>query len=148
MWKHIQDLEAKVIDRPLLIEDYHRPEHQRSVPNLRLIPNHSKETPLQAKIAKAVSQKWFTDSAWGSEVSKLRERMDVRPRLHEIKYPPKVFAAKPVPPRVLMPVEIKMHAAVSKSWYQKSQWAEYVRDLKQRMDDRPKLHEISYPPKH
>lgn len=147
MWEHIQGLQAKVVERPMLIEDYHRPVHQRSVPNMRLIPNHTKETPLEASIVKAVSQKWFKESAWGSEVATLREKMDNRPKLHEIKYPPKVFAKKPLGPRALMPIEVQMHAAVSQSWFQKSQWAEHVRDLKQKMDDRPKLHEISYPPK-
>lgn len=147
-WQHLQELQMKVVERPLVLEDYARPEHSRSVPNVRLIPNHTKETPLQAKIGKSISQTWFTDSAWGKEVSSIRERQDNRPRLHEIPYPPKRFPEKKPFTRIKYPLEEQMEQVINQPWYQNSQWCGAVKDIKQRQDDRPKLHEISYPPKH
>mmetsp|Transcript_75273 Transcript_75273/g.164223 ORF Transcript_75273/g.164223 Transcript_75273/m.164223 type:complete len:536 (+) Transcript_75273:184-1791(+) len=146
-WEHIRSLQAKVISRPLLVENYQGPEHVRSLPELRLIPNHTKETPLQAKVHSAIERKDFLESAWGKEVEAIRERQNNRQKLHEIPYPPKVHPKKVLGPRELMPVEVKMEAVINTPWYQKSEWAERVREIKQRMDDRPKLHEISYPPK-
>lgn len=29
-WEHIQELKERVVERPLLVEEYHRPEHTRS----------------------------------------------------------------------------------------------------------------------
>jgi len=143
--KHLEGLQEKVVHRPLLVESYDRPEHHRSAPDLRLIPNHTKETPLEAKVGKCVEQQWFLDSAWGKEVQAIRSRQDSRARLHEIPYPPKVFKAKTLGERELYPLEITMAKTVSQSWFQKSEWADKVREIKQKMDERPKLHELQYP---
>jgi len=147
-WEHIRHLQQKVIDRPLLVENYHRPEHMRSLPELRLVPNHSKETVMETQILNGVEHKDFLESAWGKEVESIRERQNSRTPLSKIAYPPKVFPPKVSGPRALMPIEVQMHAVTHQAWFQKSDWAEKVREIRQRMDDRPKLHEISYPPKH
>ncbi|CAE8592663.1 unnamed protein product [Polarella glacialis] len=134
------DLQERASLRPLLVEDYARPEHVRTAPNARLIPNYTQPTPLEAKIARAMSQPEFHDSQWGKEVKAIRERQDSRTPLSEIQYPPKVYP-RPVFKKVVSPIDERMHAVTSQAWFQKSDWAGHVRELKVRMDDRLPLSE-------
>jgi len=146
-WQHIAELQDRVVHRPLLVEDYQRPVHSRTVPNLRLIPEHTKDTPLQSKVHKAISRSSFQESDWGQEVLAIRDRQNKRPGLHEISYPPKQFQEKQVPAPVPYAMDLRMKAVIAQPWYQKSEWSEKVKEIRQRQDDRPKLHEITYPPK-
>jgi len=43
--------------------------------------------------------------------------------------------------------DIKIRQAVSQPWFQKSQWAADVKEIKDRVNSRPKLHEEKYPNK-
>lgn len=41
----------------------------------------------------------------------------------------------------------RLEELVQADWYKRSGWASQVAEIRQRQDDRPKLHEIAYPPK-
>lgn len=148
-WEHIKEIQRKVIDRPMLHESYERPVHVKPhAVEERLIPEHAKDTIKDMKIKKAVSRQWFTESAWGKEVWGLKEKMDARQKLSEIQYPPKKHAEPPMPRRIIQPMDTRMNEVIQSPWFKKSQWSEAITEMKQRQDDRPKLHEITYPKKH
>jgi len=146
-WAFLASMQERVIDRPLLVEKFEKDRHTKSNPDIRLIPNHAKPVAMNENIRKCVSQPWFTDSAWGKEVSSLRARMDARPKLHEIAYPPKVFPEKPCRPKMGCPLDDRLHEVISQGWYKQSEWAKQVQGIKQRQDDRIPLSEMKYPPK-
>jgi len=140
-WEHIQELKERVVERPLLVEEYHRPEHTRTVENPRLVPEHSKPTLLEAQLHKALSAPDLADYRLA-----IKQRQDVRPKLHEIQYPPKKFVYKPRE-KVMSDMDKRLEELVQADWYKRSGWASQVAEIRQRQDDRPKLHEIAYPPK-
>lgn len=146
-WAHLNSMQERVVHRPLLVEAFERPVHSKSATEVRLIPNHTKPLAIEDNIKKCVSATWFKESAWGKEVSGLKERMDARQRLHEIPYPPKVFPEKPPPPKMRTPLDKRLEDVINQRWFKTSQWASEVAAIRQRQDDRPKLHELSYPPK-
>lgn len=146
-WAFLKSMQERVVDRPLLVESYERPIHSKSETELRLIPNHTKPPQSQINIQKCVSLKSFQDSAWGKEVATLRQRMNDRPKLHEIAYPPKVIPEKPAPQKQYTPLDQRLHDVMSQPWYKKSQWASEVEAIQGRQDNRVKLHEQAYPPK-
>lgn len=146
-WAFLAAMQEKVIDRPLLVEKFERERNTKSNPDIRLIPNHSKPVPLQATVSKCVSQKWFKESAWGKEVEALHARMDARPKLHEIAYPPKKIEEKPPPPKMRTPLDDRLAGVMQQAWFKNSQWASDVKNIQQRQNDRVPLSEISYPPK-
>jgi len=146
-WNMLQSMQQRVVHRPLLVEHFERPVHAKSEPELRLIPNHTKPMNKDISIKKCVSQPWFLESAWGKEVATFKERMDNRPKLHEIAYPPKEIKEKPPPAKFVTPLDKRLEEVMKQPWFGRTQWASEVQNIKQRQDDRPKLHEISYPPK-
>lgn len=85
-WKMIRGIQEKVIDRPLAMEEFRRKEH--SAGPAYAVP----EEPfgIDKKIQIAIAKRSFQESSWRQEVQSIHERADNRPKLHEIKYPPKV----------------------------------------------------------
>lgn len=144
-WAELQNMQHEVIDRPLLVENYERTVHTKKEIEPRLIPNHTKRPQMEQNILKAVSCPDFKDSAWGKELDSLRSRLDVRPKLHEIAYPPKVFKEKPCRPRTETDLDKRVRTCISQPWFSQTQWSTQVQEIAQRMNDRPKLHEITYP---
>merc|ERR1719498_45466 len=116
-WAFLQSMQERVIHRPLLVEKFEKDRHTKSNPDIRLVPDHSKPVPLQQNVNKCVSQKWFTDSAWGKEVASLRERMDARPKLHEISYPPKEYPEKPCRPKMKAPIDDRIDEVMKQAWF-------------------------------
>lgn len=146
-WAMLNSMQERVVDRPLLVESYERPIHSKSETELRSIPNHTKTPQSEEIVKKCVSQPWFLESAWGKEVSALKERMNNRQKLHEISYPPKVIPEKPPPQKILTDLDKRLHQCINQGWYKKSQWASEVKDIQQRQHDRVPLSQIKYPPK-
>merc|ERR1719478_1300027 len=52
-----------------------------------------------------------------------------------------------VRPRQLGPLEKLVADAVAQPWFKNSDWAKTTQDMREKMNNREKLHEISYPPK-
>merc|ERR1712072_744940 len=141
MGNMLQSMQERVVNRPLLAESYERPIHTRSEQELRLVPNHTKPLPKDTIIKKSVSHPWFLESAWGKEVTAMRQRMDQRQKLHEISYPPKEIKEKPPPKKIKTELDMRIEKVIQQKWYQQSAWASEVGSIQQRQDDRPKLHE-------
>lgn len=146
-WEHLADLSNRVLERPMLVEKFERPVHSKSETPSRLVPNHTKPPVMQQIITKSVSQPWFLDSAWGKEVAALKGRMDQRVPLSQIAYPPYKKPEKPPPTKIISPLDQRLLDVRAQPWFQKSAWADQVKEIQQRQDERPRLHEISYPKK-
>jgi len=146
-WAMLNSMQERVIDRPLLVEKYDKDRGTKSNPDIRLIPNHAQPMAMQQTINKCVSQKWFKESAWGKEVAGLRERMDARPKLHEISYPPKVIEERPPPPKMSTPLDDRLKEVMQQAWFKRSAWASDVEAIQQRQNERTPLSQITYPPK-
>lgn len=147
-WAHLRTLQESVFARPLMLEDGgHKTKHERKPTEERLVPSFERPSWLDKKIKSAMTNKEFIDSQWGGEVNSIRERANNRPKLWEISYPPKKIPEKPPPPRQRVPLDEALEKVVAQPWFKKCDWARQVQEIRQKQDDRPKLHEISYPPK-
>mmetsp|Transcript_70815 Transcript_70815/g.124997 ORF Transcript_70815/g.124997 Transcript_70815/m.124997 type:complete len:448 (+) Transcript_70815:64-1407(+) len=150
----LRSVQDSVMSRPLLMDssgsDFHETRSLRtrsaSAGHIRKEP----ETFMETKVERAISMPFYQSSKWAKKVSKIKERMDERPKLHEVKYPPKEVP-EPSDCDVLTPrptwLDQKIHRAILKDSYQNSQWAQHVDELNTKMANREKLSEISYPPK-
>jgi len=108
-WEHLRSMEEKAAGRPLLIEDssYRAPKKtpaasasmgaldsaspiDKSVTiNPHAVFGGREEYEKDVRIREAVSQKWFTQSDWGKQVQGIKDKVNSRQKLHEIKYPNK-----------------------------------------------------------
>eukprot|EP00928_Gymnodinium_smaydae_P030532 TRINITY_DN22681_c1_g4_i1.p1 TRINITY_DN22681_c1_g4~~TRINITY_DN22681_c1_g4_i1.p1 ORF type:complete len:371 (+),score=111.51 TRINITY_DN22681_c1_g4_i1:71-1114(+) len=90
-WEHLRGIKQGVLERPLLVEAA-RPHDwalRRAEDARRRAAPLVREGPLDDKIRRAVSDPSFKESEWARTVQEIRDRMDARPKLHEISYPKK-----------------------------------------------------------
>jgi len=146
-WKMLRSMQAKVLDKPLSMQQFKK-NPVSALDRKRMANPPERPMGVDKKIQIAMEKPSFTQSPWAAEVKNIRKRADSRPGLHEIGYP-KIDPVKPAPrPKVLGPLEKLIEAAVNAPDFKKS--AYYTGDLanlKEKMNTREKLHEISYPPK-
>lgn len=105
-WEHLRSMEQNAASRPLLIEDssYRAPKKtpaSTSVPgeasaidksmdlNPHAVFGGREEYEKDKMIREAVSQRWFTESDWGKQVQGIKDKVNARQKLHEVKYPNK-----------------------------------------------------------
>jgi hypothetical protein len=141
-WEFIRSIQAKVVDRPMLMDQYRK---VLTSTDLRRMASPTKTLGIDLKVQKAIQRKDFLDSPWMEEVNEIKERQNLRPRLHEIPYP-KTAPPKPgVRPRELGPLERQISSTMEKTWFKNSDWAGNIREMTERQNTREKLHEIQYP---
>merc|ERR1712048_775067 len=102
---------------------------------------------VDKKIQAAIARKSFVESQWYAQVQDIRRRQDDREKLCDQTYPPYVRPEIKVRPRSLGPIEKQIQATVNTQWFKNSGWTQSVNELKEKMNNREKLHEISYPKK-
>lgn len=149
-WAHLREIQEKVFERPLLLEDGGQKDpkaRERKPIEERLVPNHSRPTTMDLRIQNAFKSKGYLESQWAGEVKAIREKTANRVPLSDIPYPPKKYPPPPPRPKDTNDTDKRMAKVVSSPWFLKCDWAQQVKEIRQRQHDRPKLHEITYPPK-
>lgn len=89
-WRHLKGLKESVLQRPLLLEQEKNRDwvEQRSAEALqRGIITETAQGPLDLKIQRALVS--FQSSDWGKQVESLKEKLESRPKLHEIHLTPR-----------------------------------------------------------
>jgi hypothetical protein len=145
-WEFIGSLKERVLERPLVLESFER-EPLKPVDLRRMATPAPVPVGIEKKIQNATSKSSFKDSDWAKQVEVIRARQDSRPKLHEIKYTPVHLKPPPPRPRELGPIEKQIVASVNKPWFKNGDWNTAVQGMKDRQNERTKLHEMTYPKK-
>lgn len=143
-WEMIRGLKEKVMERPMLVDDYRKPVH--ATPD-QVKREMGEETELDRKIQRGMAAKSFSESSWAQTVGDIKQRADNRVPLHKIPYPPKKFPEYKPRPNIKSSMDEALERLIKEPQFQKSDWAKSVEGIRERQDNRPKLHEIVYPSK-
>jgi len=146
-WEMLNSMQHRVVDRPLLVENYERPVHVKTETEQRLIPSHMKDLPMERIIKKCVSEPWFKNCQHAQDVAQMNKKREPGRRLHEISYPPKVYKDPPPPRRMVTELDQRLETCVNQRWFKNSEWAAAVEGIRERQNNRVKLCDQTYPPK-
>ncbi|CAK9080056.1 unnamed protein product [Durusdinium trenchii] len=120
-WEHLRAVEVNAFQRPLLIEDFnYRPPRARSEcwdgrvsardGTSRMEPSEPAldSEDFDERLRAAVAGRWFKESDWGKKLKEMKEKVDNRQKLHEIRYPQKCDSHK-------LPKTRLMHALIARA---------------------------------
>jgi len=145
-WSMISALQEKVLERPLVMDEYER--KPMSQAELQKIATPAPQPMgIDRKVKRAIESKQYQESPWAAKVEEIKARQTSRPKLHELKYGKYVRPEIPQREPVLGPLERSLRDTIEKPWFKNSDWAATVQDLQEKQINREKLHEITYPPR-
>jgi len=154
-WGTIRDIQESVLCRPLLVEQQSSVSETLKASKSRLSTSPERSAsvgplpgPIERKVTNAITHPSYLASEWAKQVEQMKERQNSRPKLHELEYKPKEITP---PTQNYAPSKTQLdesiERAIAKPSYQTSQWAQQVKAIKEKMDNRTKLCDETYPPK-